>query len=123
MPRTVPPHQGIGPVDPAPSTPRALKPVFQASGVCRSDVLTAHVANATNTRHRSFWLTVKEGREPWSSPGERSNFASQLPQQTHVPLNMSAPMVMCSPKHICPNMYSPEHICPESHVLAGSLRH
>lgn len=36
--------------------------------MCRSDVLTAQVAKATNTRHMSFWLKVNEVRGPRSSP-------------------------------------------------------
>lgn len=65
---------------PARSSPRAPKPVFQASGVCRSDVLTAQVAKATNTKHMSFWLRVKEGRGPRSPPGrEKHTLCSGCP--------------------------------------------
>lgn len=55
-----------------PPFPRAPKPVFQASGACRSDVLTAQVAKATNTRHMSFWLKVNEVRAPRGSPGRKA---------------------------------------------------
>lgn len=54
-------------------SPRAPKPVFQASGVCRSDVLTAQVAKATNTRHMSFWLKVKAVRGPRGSPRKENH--------------------------------------------------
>lgn len=69
---TVPPldsgHQSL--------SPWAPKPVFQASGVCRSDVLTAQVAKATNTRHMSFWLKVKAVRGPRGSPRKEKHTLS-----------------------------------------------
>lgn len=73
-----------------PSSPRAPKPVFQASGVCRSDVRTAQVAKATNTRHMSFWLKVNEVRGPQGSPRkEKYTLSSGCSTQTCLPGDMS----------------------------------
>lgn len=94
----MPPQTPLSPAGPAgrllgtsPAFPRAPKPVFQASGACRSDVLTAQVAKATNTRHMSFWLKVNEVRAPWGSPRrEKPIFSSSCSPQTHLCGDMSA---------------------------------
>lgn len=78
-------------------SPRAPKPVFQASGVCRSDVLTAQVAKATNTRHMSFWLKVKAVRGPRGSPRkEKHTLSSSCFTQTWLSRDIS------DQGHICP---------------------
>lgn len=77
------PHWSSWP--PAHSSPRAPKPVFQASGVCRSDVLTAQVAKATNTRHMSFWLKVNEVRGSRGSPR----------REKHVRALVAPPRLIC----------------------------
>lgn len=118
-----PPHVPLTPAGPAAGTlplplplasrhqtpaPRAHKPVFQASGACRSDVLTAQVAKATNTRHMSFWLKVNEVRGPRGTPRKEKHVLSscRCPTQTHLPWDMSL-LAMSVLRHVCLESHPP----------------
>lgn len=118
-----PPHVPLTPAGPAagtpplplhlasrhqPPAPRAHKPVFQASGACRSDVLTAQVAKATNTRHMSFWLKVNEVRGPRGSPRKEKHVLSscRCPTHTHLPWGMSL-LAMSVLRHVCLESHPP----------------
>lgn len=102
---------------PPPTAPRDPKPVFQASGVCRSDVLTAQVAKATNTRHMSFWLKVNEVRGPQGfSRKEKHVLSSHSSTETRLPWDTSVWGHVCLGTRLPWDTFSKSHLPRDASV-------
>lgn len=96
--------------------------------MCRSDVLTAQVAKATNTRHMSFWLKVNEVRGPRGfSRKEKHVLSSSISTKTRLPCTrLSGDTSVWGhvfPAHVCLGHVYPTHIClghecPGTHFLS-----
>lgn len=115
------------PVGSSPSSPRPPKPVFQASGVCRSEVLTAQVAKATNIRHMSFWLKVNAARESRGSPRKEKQtltpavLCRPIRPRTRLPQETSILAQACPGASPCGDISILGHVCPGTCLLQDTL--